>query len=145
VCRFAPDLAKALTNAGTAVPAELQKLAEQYEAKKAAGTAKKHGSGFGGHGFQFNDEEARKKKDNAILQAKLFGGDLAEGIEQDEERDLLDDDDDVAPSRPQSIIAPSSSLTDAAAGAEGNTEIAARVAAADANVAHVPVDVRLIV
>lgn len=133
-------------NASAPVPADLQQLADQYEAKKAAGTAKKHGSGFGGHGFQFNEEEARKKKECAILHAKLFGGDLAEGIEQEEElRDFDEEEESGPPSRAPSAAPPASAEAEVgvnAAQEKRAAEVAARVAAADAAMGDVSVDVR---
>ena len=45
------------------IPADLQALAAGFAAKRKAGTAQAHGSGFGGTGFKFdtNEEETRKQ------------------------------------------------------------------------------------
>lgn len=61
--KYAPDLVKALTESGVPIPADLQALAASFAAKRKAGTAQAHGSGFGGTGFKFdtNEEETRRQ------------------------------------------------------------------------------------
>jgi len=60
--QFAPDLEKALRDSGRDVPDELKKLSENYLYKVNIGDAEKHGSGFGGSGYKFDEAEAQAKK-----------------------------------------------------------------------------------
>jgi len=53
----APTLVKALEGANQVVPAELQRMADEFNMKVSVGTAKKASSGFSGKGFTFDDSE----------------------------------------------------------------------------------------
>jgi hypothetical protein len=44
------------------VPSDLLALAESFNAKRKAGTAQAHGSGYGGSGFKFNTQEDELRK-----------------------------------------------------------------------------------
>lgn len=66
--QHAPDVVRALRESGAAVPADLAALAESFEAKRRAGTAKLHGSGFGGSGFKFSSAE-----DNLVKALRRVG------------------------------------------------------------------------
>ncbi|KAF8933031.1 pre-mRNA processing RNA-helicase [Haplosporangium bisporale] len=69
--RFAPDIAKALTNSNTAVPPELQALVDSFNEKIKSGDAKQTASGFGGKGL----EKFEKERDKVLaIQKKTYGG-----------------------------------------------------------------------
>ncbi len=53
---------KALKESGTGVPVDLLELADSFNAKRKAGTAHAHGSGYGGSGFKFNLEEDEQRR-----------------------------------------------------------------------------------
>jgi ATP-dependent RNA helicase DDX46/PRP5 len=54
----APDVVRALRDAGAPVPADVAALADAHRAAVKAGTAKSRGGGFGGSGFKFDAAEA---------------------------------------------------------------------------------------
>jgi ATP-dependent RNA helicase DDX46/PRP5 len=58
--RFAPDIAKALTNSSRAVPPELQALVDSFHEKLKSGDAKQTASGFGGKGLEKFEKERDK-------------------------------------------------------------------------------------
>ncbi len=60
--KYAPDLVKALRESGAAVPKDLQVLADSFAAKRKAGTVQAHGSGYGGTGFKFDNQEDEERK-----------------------------------------------------------------------------------
>ncbi|KAF9304409.1 pre-mRNA processing RNA-helicase [Mortierella antarctica] len=69
--RFAPDIAKALTNSSTAVSPELQALVDSFNEKIKSGDAKQTASGFGGKGL----EKFEKERDKVLaIQKKTYGG-----------------------------------------------------------------------
>jgi ATP-dependent RNA helicase DDX46/PRP5 len=72
--QYAPDLVKALKESGAAVPSDLAALAEGFERKRKAGTARGHGSGFGGTGFKFDGAEEDQVRAAKKAAAKEFGG-----------------------------------------------------------------------
>ncbi|KAF8937014.1 pre-mRNA processing RNA-helicase [Dissophora ornata] len=68
--RFAPDIAKALTNSSTPVPPELQALVDSFHEKIKSGDAKQTASGFGGKGL----EKFEKERDKVLaIQKKTYG------------------------------------------------------------------------
>ncbi|KAF9429141.1 pre-mRNA processing RNA-helicase, partial [Entomortierella beljakovae] len=70
--RFAPDIAKALTNSSTPVPPELQALVDSFHEKIKSGDAKQNASGFGGKGL----EKFEKERDKVLaIQKKTYGAD----------------------------------------------------------------------
>ncbi|QDZ22735.1 DEAD-box ATP-dependent RNA helicase [Chloropicon primus] len=60
--KFAPDLVKALKESGKEVPYALQEMADDFKKKLKEGLVQGHGSGFGGSGFKFNEEEEQNQK-----------------------------------------------------------------------------------
>ncbi|KAG0279345.1 pre-mRNA processing RNA-helicase [Linnemannia exigua] len=69
--RFAPDIAKALTNSSKPVPPELQALVDSFHEKLKSGDAKQTASGFGGKGL----EKFEKERDKVLaIQKKTYGG-----------------------------------------------------------------------
>merc|ERR1711988_744113 len=82
---YAPDIVKALTDSGTEVPADLRALSDQYEEKKNKGeSVTVKGSGFGGKGFKFNEDEAYAKDEQKKIK-KLYGVGHGESSSDDED------------------------------------------------------------
>ncbi|KAF5192949.1 Dead-box atp-dependent rna helicase [Thalictrum thalictroides] len=71
--RYAPDLVKALELSEQAVPADLKALADGFMAKVNQGLEQAHGTGYGGSGFKFNDEEDEVRKAAKKAQAREYG------------------------------------------------------------------------
>ncbi|KAG6501610.1 hypothetical protein ZIOFF_041493 [Zingiber officinale] len=71
--RYAPDLVKALELSEQAVPADLKALANAFMAKVNQGTEQAHGTGYGGSGFKFNEEEDEARKAAKKAQAREYG------------------------------------------------------------------------
>ncbi|KAJ4963773.1 hypothetical protein NE237_023712 [Protea cynaroides] len=71
--RYAPDLVKALELSEQAVPADLKALADEFMAKVNQGTEQVHGTGYGGSGFKFNEEEDEVRKAAKKAQAREYG------------------------------------------------------------------------
>mmetsp|Transcript_27558 Transcript_27558/g.38040 ORF Transcript_27558/g.38040 Transcript_27558/m.38040 type:complete len:531 (-) Transcript_27558:118-1710(-) len=71
--KYAPDLVRALTESSRPVPADLQQIAQAFEAKRKEGLVQTHGSGYGGTGFKFDSEEAAEKKAERKAKAKEYG------------------------------------------------------------------------
>jgi hypothetical protein len=80
--RQSVDLVKALELSKRPVPPELQAMAEAYFKKKLGGsikvgddstglTMKGHGSGFGGKGYKFDEDEQRKFSAVSVSERKL--------------------------------------------------------------------------
>jgi len=84
---YSRDIYKALKTSGATIPEPLQKMFDDYEKRRTAGTAKKRKSGFGGQGYKFNADEQAEKERIKKLQR------LAAGIEEcEEDVDLVDDE-----------------------------------------------------
>ncbi|RLN31056.1 hypothetical protein C2845_PM05G03680 [Panicum miliaceum] len=60
--RCAPDLVRALEGSRQPVPEDLKGLADGFTAKVNRGTEEAHGSGYGGSGFKFDDEEEAARR-----------------------------------------------------------------------------------
>ncbi|KAJ3688418.1 hypothetical protein LUZ61_017582 [Rhynchospora tenuis] len=84
--RYAPDLVKALELSEQAVPADLKMLADGFMAKVKQGTETVHGTGYGGSGFKFNEEEddARKAVKKAQLKEYGYEEDKSDSDSEDE-------------------------------------------------------------
>jgi ATP-dependent RNA helicase DDX46/PRP5 len=84
--RYAPDLVKALELSEQAVPADLKMLADMFMAKVKQGTETVHGTGYGGSGFKFNEEEddARKAAKKAQLKEYGYEEDKSDSDSEDE-------------------------------------------------------------
>ncbi|KAI8815161.1 P-loop containing nucleoside triphosphate hydrolase protein [Cladochytrium replicatum] len=80
--RFAQDIVKALKMSGSEVAPDLLKLAENFNAKVQAGSAKQASSGFGGKGLEKLDAHRDFVKK---IQKKSMGGELAEEDEDEED------------------------------------------------------------
>ncbi|KAF1002867.1 DEAD-box ATP-dependent RNA helicase 45-like [Apium graveolens] len=86
--RYAPDLVKALELSEQVVPDDLKALADGFMAKVNQGTEQAHGTGYGGSGFKFNEEEDEVRKAAKKAQAKEYGF-------EDDKSDSDDDNDGV--------------------------------------------------
>ena len=86
--RYAPDLVKALQLSEQAVPEDLKKLADEFMAKVNQGTEQAHGSGYGGSGFKFNEEEDEAMRAAKKAQAKEYG------FEEEEDKSDSESEDD---------------------------------------------------
>uniref|UniRef100_A0A7N0TTU3 RNA helicase n=2 Tax=Kalanchoe fedtschenkoi TaxID=63787 RepID=A0A7N0TTU3_KALFE len=84
--RYAPDLVKALELSEQVVPADLKAIADGFMAKVNQGLEQAHGTGYGGSGFKFNEEEDEVRKAAKKAQAKEYGF--------EEDKSDSDDDDD---------------------------------------------------
>ena len=82
--RYAPDLVKALELSKQAVPDDLKAVADSFMAKVNQGLEQAHGTGYGGSGFKFNEEEDEVRRAAKKAQAKEYGF----------EEDKSDSDDD---------------------------------------------------
>ncbi|KAL3513495.1 hypothetical protein ACH5RR_026212 [Cinchona calisaya] len=71
--RYAPDLVKALELSEQVVPDDLKALADGFMAKVNQGLEQAHGTGYGGSGFKFNEEEDEVRKAAKKAQAKEYG------------------------------------------------------------------------
>ncbi|CAM8903512.1 unnamed protein product [Rhodiola kirilowii] len=86
--RYAPDLVKALELSEQVVPADLKAIADGFMAKVHQGLEQAHGTGYGGSGFKFNEEENEVRKAAKKAQAKEYGF-------QEDKSDSDDDDDGI--------------------------------------------------
>ncbi|CAL5008818.1 unnamed protein product [Urochloa decumbens] len=71
--QYAPDLVKALELSEQTIPEDLKALADRFMAKVKQGTELAHGTGYGGSGFKFNDEEDKVRKSAKKAQAREYG------------------------------------------------------------------------
>ncbi|KAL6857186.1 hypothetical protein ACP4OV_018568 [Aristida adscensionis] len=84
--RYAPDLVKALELSEQAVPEDLKALADRFMAKVKQGTEQAHGTGYGGSGFKFNEQEDEARKSTMKAQAREYGYEEdTSGSDSDEE------------------------------------------------------------
>ncbi|CAN0914383.1 DEAD-box ATP-dependent RNA helicase 42 [Linum grandiflorum] len=86
--KYAPDLVKALELSEQVVPDDLKALADGFMAKVNQGLEQAHGTGYGGSGFKFNEEEDEKRMAAKKAQAKEYG------FEEDKS-DSEDDDEGI--------------------------------------------------
>lgn len=84
--RYAPDLVKALQLSEQVVPDDLKALADGFMAKVNQGLEQAHGTGYGGSGFKFNEEEDEARKAVKKAQAKEYGFE-EDKSDSDEEND----------------------------------------------------------
>ena len=93
--QFAPDLVKALNESRAPIPADLAALADGFDRKRKAGLVKAHGSGFGGTGYKFNEEEEMAIKEQKKAAAKEFGMvEESSDSEEDEEARAREDEEE---------------------------------------------------
>ncbi|KAL3840111.1 hypothetical protein ACJIZ3_024702 [Penstemon smallii] len=83
--RYAPDLVKALELSEQSVPTDLKALADGFMAKVNQGLEQAHGTGYGGSGFKFNEEEDEVRKAAKKAQAKEYGFEEDKSDSEDED------------------------------------------------------------
>jgi ATP-dependent RNA helicase DDX46/PRP5 len=83
--QYAPDLVKALELSEQTIPEDLKALADRFMAKVKQGTERAHGTGYGGSGFKFNDEEDKAQKSTKKAQAREYGYEDSSDSDSDEE------------------------------------------------------------
>ncbi|XP_073055202.1 DEAD-box ATP-dependent RNA helicase 45-like [Primulina eburnea] len=83
--RYAPDLVKALELSEQSVPDDLKALANGFMAKVNQGLEQAHGTGYGGSGFKFNEEEDEVRKAAKKAQAKEYGFEEDKSDSEDED------------------------------------------------------------
>ena len=142
--KFAPDLVKALKESKQNVPQDVQAMADEFTRKRKEGLVGAAGSGFGGSGFKFNQEEQdllRKQKRDA---ARAAGLDVDDGESDSDEEPVFGDGnaEDEGPIYasvgPSGQAAAQASAAQAAAAAQAPAQAAAAAAAAAAEAAHTP-------
>ncbi|CAL9215730.1 unnamed protein product [Arabidopsis halleri] len=82
--KYAPDLVKALELSEQPVPDDLKALADGFMAKVKQGIEQAHGTGYGGSGFKFNEEEEEVRKAAKKAQAKEYGFEEDKSDSEDE-------------------------------------------------------------
>ncbi|XP_075087403.1 DEAD-box ATP-dependent RNA helicase 45-like [Nicotiana tabacum] len=83
--RYAPDLLKALQLSEQVVPDDLKALADSFMAKVNQGLEQAHGTGYGGSGFKFNEEEDEVRRAAKKAQAKEYGFEEDKSDSEDED------------------------------------------------------------
>ncbi|KAI5673530.1 hypothetical protein M9H77_13894 [Catharanthus roseus] len=83
--RYAPDLVKALELSEQVVPEDLKALADGFMAKVNQGLEQAHGTGYGGSGFKFNEEEDEVRRAAKKAQAKEYGFEEDKSDSEDED------------------------------------------------------------
>ncbi|CAI0397226.1 unnamed protein product [Linum tenue] len=86
--RYAPDLVKALELSEQVVPDDLKALADGFMAKVNQGLEQAHGTGYGGSGFKFNEEEDEKRMAAKKAQAKEYGFEEDKSDSEDEDEGI---------------------------------------------------------
>ncbi|XP_076957471.1 DEAD-box ATP-dependent RNA helicase 42-like isoform X2 [Bidens hawaiensis] len=105
--RYAPDLVKALELSNQAVPDDLKALADAFMAKVNQGLVQAHGTGYGGSGFKFNEEEDEVRKAAKKAQAKEYGFEEDKSDSEDEDDGVRKAGGDIAQ---QAVIAQAAAL-----------------------------------
>ncbi|GLU06054.1 hypothetical protein SLE2022_231180 [Rubroshorea leprosula] len=83
--RYAPDLVKALELSEQVVPDDLKALADSFMAKVNQGLEQAHGTGYGGSGFKFNEEEDEVRRAAKKAQAREYGFEEDKSDSEDED------------------------------------------------------------
>lgn len=86
--RYAPDLVKALELSEQSVPDDLKALADGFMTKVNQGLEQAHGTGYGGSGFKFNEEEDEVRRAAKKAQAKEYGFEEDKSDSEDEDEGI---------------------------------------------------------
>lgn len=86
--RYAPDLVKALELSEQPVPDDLKALADGFMAKVKQGLEQAHGTGYGGSGFKFDEQEDEARKAAKKAQAKEYGFEYEKSDSEDEDDEV---------------------------------------------------------
>lgn len=122
--RYAPDLVKALELSEQVVPDDLKALADGFMAKVNQGLEQAHGTGYGGSGFKFNEEEDEVRRAAKKAQAKEYGFEEDKSDSEDEDEGVRKAGGDLSQ---QAILAQAAALAAAskASAATGPTPVPA--------------------
>ncbi|XP_019096629.1 PREDICTED: DEAD-box ATP-dependent RNA helicase 45-like [Camelina sativa] len=83
--KYAPDLVKAMELSEQLVPDDVKAVADGFiMAKVKQGIEQAHGTGYGGSGFRFNEEEEEIRKAAKKAQAKEYGYEEEKSDSEDE-------------------------------------------------------------
>ncbi|KAJ7977004.1 putative Dead box ATP-dependent RNA helicase [Quillaja saponaria] len=94
--RYAPDLVKALELSEQVVPDDLKALADGFMAKVNQGLEQAHGTGYGGSGFKFNEEEDEVRRAAKKAQAKEYGFEEDKSDSEDEDSGIRKANGDIS-------------------------------------------------
>ncbi|KAK2415362.1 P-loop containing nucleoside triphosphate hydrolase superfamily protein [Trifolium repens] len=110
--RYAPDLVKALELSEQIVPDDLKSLADGFMAKVTQGLEQAHGTGYGGSGFKFNEEEDEVRRAAKKAQAKEYGFEEDKSDSEDEEDGIRKAGGDISqhPALAQTPVLPGTGL-----------------------------------
>uniref|UniRef100_A0A803MFQ7 RNA helicase n=1 Tax=Chenopodium quinoa TaxID=63459 RepID=A0A803MFQ7_CHEQI len=86
--RYAPDLVKALELSEQPLPQDLKALADGFLAKVRQGLEQAHGTGYGGSGFKFDEQEDEARKAAKKAQAKEYGFEFDKSDSEDEDDEV---------------------------------------------------------
>lgn len=86
--KYAPDLAKALELSDQPVPQDLKAIADGFLAKVKQGLEQAHGTGFGGSGYKFDEQEDEARKAAKKAQAKEYGFEYDKSDSEDEDDEV---------------------------------------------------------
>uniref|UniRef100_A0A1J3G9V7 RNA helicase n=1 Tax=Noccaea caerulescens TaxID=107243 RepID=A0A1J3G9V7_NOCCA len=126
--KYAPDLVKALELSEQPVPDDLKAIADGFMSKVKQGLEQAHGTGYGGSGFKFNEEEEEVRKAAKKAQLKEYGFE-EDKSDSDNENDVVRKaGGDSSQSQHQATFAHIAAIA-AAAAAKANAAASAPVAA----------------
>ncbi|CAL9220175.1 unnamed protein product [Arabidopsis halleri] len=94
--KYAPDLVKALELSEQPVPDDVKAVADGFMAKVKQGTEQAHGTGYGGSGFKFNEDDEEVRKAAKKAQAKEYGFEEDESDSEDENDVVRNAGDDIS-------------------------------------------------
>ncbi|CAA3008216.1 DEAD-box ATP-dependent RNA helicase 42-like [Olea europaea subsp. europaea] len=120
--RYAPDLLKALELSEQVVPADLKALADGFMAKVNQGLEQAHGTGYGGSGFKFNEEEDEVRRAAKKAQAKEYGFEEDKSDSEDEDEGIRKAGGEISH---QAVLAQAAALAAASKVSAASTPISA--------------------
>ncbi|XP_052184838.1 DEAD-box ATP-dependent RNA helicase 42 [Diospyros lotus] len=120
--RYAPDLVKALELSEQVVPDDLKALADGFMAKVNQGLEQAHGTGYGGSGFKFNEEEDEVRRAAKKAQAREYGFEEDKSDSDDEDEGIKKAGGDFSQ---QAILAQAAALAAASKVSVGTTPASA--------------------
>ncbi|KAK9747809.1 hypothetical protein RND81_02G015500 [Saponaria officinalis] len=99
--RYAPDLVKALQLSDQPIPEDLKALADGFMVKVKQGLEQAHGTGYGGSGFKFDEQEDEARKAAKKAQAKEYGFEIEKSDSEDEDDEVRKRTDVTVPNSAQ--------------------------------------------
>ncbi|KAJ9704690.1 hypothetical protein PVL29_002976 [Vitis rotundifolia] len=125
--RYAPDLVKALELSEQVVPDDLKALADGFMAKVNQGLEQAHGTGYGGSGFKFNEEEDEVRRAAKKAQAKEYGFEEDKSDSDDEDEGVRKAGGDITQQAALAQIAAIAAASKVGAGSMPSTVPAAQL------------------